>query len=130
MNSSPWSFICSLFNSCRKLVVLNIKYFVDFFSSLNSISSESNYGSANVLFLKTSWLFVNSIRKFYRNLNSLNFLVIWNNLFLIEDVARLSWTLDFSEFLILILSLRKNFSKNMSGSNFSVRSAGFLLVAE
>ena len=62
------------------------------FVSLNSKFSESNHGSANILFLKASSTLVNSIRRFCWNLNYLNSLVISKNLFLTEHLVRLSWS--------------------------------------
>ena len=70
--------------------------------SVNSIFSESIQGSANTLFWRTSSFLVNCIRTFSSNLNYLNYLVISNNLFLIEDLVRGSYLSYVLEIAILI----------------------------
>ena len=69
---------------------------------LNSIFFLSNHGSANILFFKYLPFLVNPIFEFFGILNTLNFLVVLNNLFLIENEASLSSLSYFLGFTILI----------------------------
>ena len=113
MNSPSWSFIDPPFNSWWKLVVLYI--YLSIFISLNSFFSffffffESNNWSANILFLKVSSFLVTSTCKLCWNLNSLNSLVISNNLILIEDLVRLSYWSYFLELTVLTSYCCKHF---------------------
>ena len=68
---------------------------------VNSIFSESKHGSITFPLRSSSFL-LKLICKFCGNSNSLNYFVVSNNLFLVENLVRLSYPSYFSEYTILI----------------------------
>ena len=70
VHPDPLHFYPSILNESWLYFVSSISLIFVF---LNTIFSKSNHVSANILFLKSSSFFVNSVGKFYRNLDSLDF---------------------------------------------------------
>ena len=75
---------------------------------LNSIFSESKHESITFPLRSSSFL-LKPICKFCGNSNSLNYFVVSNNLFLVENIVRLSYPSYFSEHTILISYCYKYF---------------------